>query len=48
LRTVDGRQSQQLLRHLGQADLEMDFRQFSAVSQPQRQGYDCSIASLLD
>lgn len=48
LRTVDRSESQKLLKRLGQADIGMDFRQFSVVSQPQQERYDCSIASLLD
>lgn len=48
LRIVDRAQSQKLLARLGQPDIDMDFRQFSALTQPQQQRYDCSIASLLD
>ena len=48
LRTVDRAQSKQLLERLAQPDIGMDFRQFSVLSQPQRQRYQCSIASLLE
>lgn len=48
LRTVDRAQSKQLLERLAQPDIGMDFRQFSVQSQPQRQRYQCSIASLLE
>nr|WP_313404363.1 ABC transporter substrate-binding protein [Pseudomonas sp.] len=48
LRIIDREQAQRLLSRLGQADIEMDFRQFTAVAQPQLQRYDCSIASLLN
>lgn len=48
LRTVDRVQSKQLLERLAQPDIGMDFRQFSVLSQPQRQRYQCSIASLLE
>ncbi|WP_307320050.1 ABC transporter substrate-binding protein [Ectopseudomonas alcaliphila] len=48
LRMVDRAQSQKLLERLGQSDIDMDFRQVSALTNPQQQRYDCSIASLLD
>ena len=48
LRLLDRAQSQKLLARLGQADIDIDFGQFSALTQPQQPRYDCSIASLLD
>lgn len=48
LRMLDGAQSQKLLARLAQPDIDMDFRRFSALSQPQQRRYDCSIAPLLD
>lgn len=48
LRTIDRKQSQKLLKRLGQPDIGIDFRQFSALAHPQQRRYDCSIAPLLD
>lgn len=48
LRLLDRAQSQKLLTRLKQADFDLNFRQFSALTQPQQRRYDCSIASLLD
>lgn len=48
LRIIDREQAQKLLKRLGKSDIGLDFRRFSAVTQPRLQHYDCSIAALLD
>ncbi len=48
LRIVNRDQSQKLLDRLKQADIGIDFGQFSLLGRPQQQRYDCSIASLLE
>jgi DNA-binding LacI/PurR family transcriptional regulator len=47
LRLVDGADAGRLIRRLVQDDIDLDFRQFSAIRQPRMSRYACSIDSLL-
>jgi hypothetical protein len=44
---LNKQESMRLLRRIDRHDANLDFRRFSAVLNPHRQGYDCSIEALL-
>ena len=48
LRLVDGPQAQKLKQELAQDALDIDFKQFSAVNNPQSSRYNCSLDPLFN